>query len=831
MAKYLNNYKINAKNIMRKFLLVIIISSSLLRVFGQNHQIDYFNPRKYTLAGLTVSGIKFLSPDVLKLLSGLEVGQEIILPGDDITDAIEKLWAQNLFSDVKISITSIKHDSVYLDIYLKEQARLNKVYFYGINKTQEKDLKDKLGLTTGKQMTKNLLRNSEIIIKNYYEDKGFPNVAVSFKLEDDTIYQNTVNLFISIDKKNKTKINKIVIRGNSKIKDRQVRRFMKDTKQKNFFRFWKASKFIADKYEDDKKKIIEKYNELGYRDARIVEDSVYNVNNKLLNIYIKINEGDKYYYRNIEWIGNTKYTSEQLTKTLDIKAGDPYNQKELQKRLFTDETSITNLYMNNGYLFFHVIPQEKKIENDSIDMKIFVYEGPQATINNIDISGNTRTNDYVIRRELKTLPGELFSREDVMRSVRELASLGQFDPEQLNPVPLPNHSDGTVDIKYNVVETPNDRFELSGGYGGIYGVTGRIGISFNNFEMKNLFKPKKWDPLPMGNSEKLSISANVGGPAYQLYSISYVNPWFGGKKPNSFSTSIYYNRMSNSYSYKVKPTGFFYVYGASVGFGKRLKVPDDYFILSTNLAFDKYVMDNNRGYIDVGNGKYNIISLTTTLARTSTDNPIFTRRGSDISVSVKLTPPYSLFTNKTWEPGADSLKFKWNEFYKISIKGAWYNQIVKNLVLSTRFEYGLLGYYNKNIGYTPFEGYEVGGSPMGYYTFGKDIISLRGYKDHSLTPTNGAHLYSKYTMELRYPIIMEQMAKLYVLSFTEAGNAWYDLNEFNPFKLYRSAGVGARLMIPMLGMVGVDVAYGFDDIPGKPGQNAWNFHFLFGQKF
>jgi len=816
---------------MRKiFIVAAIVILNFVKIYGQN-QIDYFNPKDYTLAGLTVSGIQFLSPDALKLLSGLQVGQKITIPGDDITNAIEKLWSQELFSDVKISITSIKTDSVYLDIYLQEQPRLNKVFFYGINKTQEKDLKDKLDLSTGKQMTKNLIRNSEIIIKDYYQEKGFPNVDVSFKTVDDTVYQNAVNLYISIDKKNKVKINEIIVRGNKELSDRKVKKFMKETKQRNFFRFWKPSKYIAKKYKDDKKLLIEKYNEQGFRDARIIEDSVYMVDDKDLNIYLKVFEGKKYYYRNIEWIGNTKYTSEQLTKMLDIKPGDPYNQKQLQNRLFVDETAVSNLYYNNGYLFFQAIPQEKNIENDSIDMRIIIYEGTQATINNINISGNTRTNDYVIRRELKTLPGELFSREDIIRSVRELANLGNFDPEQLSPSPIPNQTNGTADINYSVVETPNDRFELSGGYGGIYGITGRVGIAFNNFEMKNLFRPKLWDPLPMGNGEKLSISANLGGPTYQLYSISYVNPWFGGKKPNSFSTSIYYNRMTNTYNYKVKPTGFFYVYGASIGLGKRLKWPDDYFILSGSLAFDKYVMDNNQRYITVGNGSYNIISLTTTFSRSSTDNPLYTRKGSDISLTIKATPPYSLFTDKSWDIGSDSVRFKWNEFYKISIKGAWYNQIVKNLVFSTRFEYGILGYYNKNIGYTPFEGYEVGGSPMGFYTFGKDIISLRGYKDVSLTPSNGAHLYSKYTMELRYPIILKEMATLYILGFAEAGNAWYDLNEFNPFKLYRSSGVGARMYIPMLGLVGIDAAYGFDPVPGKPGVDGWNFHFTFGQQF
>ncbi|MBN2891845.1 MAG: outer membrane protein assembly factor BamA [Bacteroidales bacterium] len=817
---------------MRKFIfgLISIILFTSNFTFAQKY-VDYNNPKEYYIADISVSGIEFLSKDALIMLSGLNIGQKITIPGDEISSAIDKLWGQGLFSDVKISIIKTDGELVFLDIYLQEQPRLSRVYFYGINSSQESDLREKLELKTGKQVTNNVLRNTEIIIKDFYADKGFPFVDVNFKIVDDTLLQNVVNLHISIDKKNKVKIKNVVVRGNEAFPDKKVKRILKETKEKKFFRFWKPSKFVQDKYKEDKKTLINKYNQQGYRDARITVDSVYNYDEKFLNVYLKIDEGTKYYFRNIEWVGNTKYTNRQLSKVLDIKKGDPYNQERLQNRLYNDMDAVGNLYYDDGYLFFQAIPQEVKIENDSVDVRILIAEGQQAKINRVLVNGNTRSNEYVIRRELRTLPGQLFSRSDLIRSVRELANLGNFDPEQLAPVPIPNQNDGSVDIRYDVVERPNDMFELSGGWSA-YGFMGQVGITFNNFSMQNIFKPKNWDPIPMGDGQKFSISARVGGPRYQLYSLTFVEPWLGGKKPNSFSTSVYYNHMTNSYSINTKPTASFDVIGLSIGLGKRLKWPDDYFVGSIQLSFDKYIMDDYQYYISVGNGSYNILSSTFSLSRSSTDNPLYTRSGSDISFALKATPPYSLIKGlNSWQSGSDANKYKWAELYKFNVKAAWYNELVKNLVLSTRFEYGLVGYYNKNISYSPFEGFVVGGDGMAYYTFGKDYIGLRGYENETLTPANGAHLYSKYTVELRYPLVLKDMATLYVLGFLEGGNAWYDLNEFNPFSLYRSSGVGARLFIPMLGLVGIDVGYGFDEVPNQPDANGWNYHIVFGQQF
>lgn len=816
---------------MRKFFIILTVFFMISVAAKAQPYIDYTSPTPYTIAGISVSGIQFLSQDAIVILSGLNVGQVIDVPGTQISNAINKLWGQGLFSDVKISITKTQADSIWLDIFLQEQPRLNKVYFYGVNKSQESDLRDKLGLTTGKQVTKNMLRTTEILIGEYFADKGFPFVDVQFKVTDDTLYQQTVNLEISIDKKNKVKINEIIIRGNVAFSDAKIKRFLKDTKQKNFFRFWKTSKYTKDTYKIDKRTIIDKYNQEGYRNAKIVEDSVYNVSDNRINIYIKIDEGEKFYFRSIEWVGNTKYTSDQLTKMLDIYPGDVYNQARLQDRLYVDENAVGNLYYDQGYLFFSATPQELNINNDSVDIRIFVVEGPQAHINNVPISGNIRTNEQVIRREIRTLPGELFSRTDLIRSVRELANIGNFDPEQLAPTPIPNQQDGTVDVKFDVVEHPNDVFELSGGWG-YYGFMAQVGITFNNFSMQNIFKPKYWDPLPMGDGQKFSISARVGGVRYQMYSLSYTNPWFGGKKPNSFTVSLYYNRMTNA-TYTGVATTHFNVIGTTVGLGRRLRKPDDYFVLSHYLSFDKYIIDGYRSFIDAPNGSYNILSLTNVLSRTSTDNPLYTRSGSDISLSLKVTPPYSLIGGQTWKGGTDSLKFKWAELYKINFKASWYNEIFKNFVIMTKFEYGMLGYYNKKIGYTPFEGFDVGGSGFaGYTTFGVDYVALRGYDDHSFTPDgNSANLYTKYTVEFRYPVILKEMATLYVLSFLEAGNAWYEIKDYNPFDIHRSVGVGARLFVPMLGLVGIDTGYGFDPIQGQDGAAGWNYHFTFGQQF
>lgn len=818
-----------------KFLsIILILNFSIICTLRSQVYMDYTSPQRFTIAGISVSGIENLSEQALIVISGLQVGMQIDVPGSQVTKAVDRLWKQGLFSDVQISIVKQLADSIWLDIYLKEQPRLFNVYYYGITKSQETDLREKLELSIGKQVTKNLLKNAEISIQRYFAEKGFPLVEVDFKIIDDSIYQNTVNLSISINKKNKAKIEKIIISGNKNITEKKIKNLMKETKQKNFWRFWKTSKYIEDKFTEDKKKIIEKYKKAGYRDARIIEDSVYVNNNKNLNIYLEIFEGKKYFVRNIEFIGNTKLTTEQLERSLDMKKGDVYDQEKIQKRLYVDETSIGNLYYNSGYLFYQAYAQEFNIENDSIDLRIILNEGEQARINNILFEGNTRTNDYVIRRELKTFPGELFSRDDLVRSVRELANLGSFDPEQLNPIPLPDPYNNSVDIKYKVVERPNDVFELSGGYN-IMGFILQVGVTFNNFSMRNILKPKFWDPLPIGDGEKFSIRVNTQGISYQTYSVSYNTPWFGQKKPYNFSVSTYYSHITNASIYNTKVTAYFNTLGTSIGFGKRLKFPDDYFVWNSILSFERYYVKNYNYLLKIGNGQYNVISLTNILSRSSIDNPLYTRSGSDFSISLKTTPPYSLLTNnKSWQPDSDAVRFKFTELFRLDVKGAWYSQFVKDLVFVAKYDFGMTGYYNKLIGYTPFESFDVGGSGFaGGYSYGVDYIALRGYKDHSLAngQSNPAKMYIKYTAEIHYPILLKEMATLYLLGFVEGGNAWFRYQDFNPFDIKRSAGVGARLFVPMLGLVGLDVGYGFDEIKNYKGANKWNFHFTFGQRF
>ncbi len=823
---------------MRKIFFILLTNIIITASFAQ---VDYSNPKKYEIEKINISGVRFLSEEALILLSGLHVGQEITIPGDDISEAIQKLWEQNLFSDVKISFTESGGNKIILNILLQEQARLNKVYFLGIKKSQKTDLEEKLNLKPGRQLTDNILNQSENIIQAFYEEKGFLNTVVTYTIKDDTTMQNMVNLYIDIDKQNKVKIDEIIIRGNTAFSDNKIKRNLKETKQKNTFRIWKTSKYIKDNFKEDQKTLIAKYNKAGYRDARIVEDSVYITEDGLLNMYMKIHEGNKYYYRSITWVGNTKYTTEQLSTILDIKVGDVYNQERLDNRLIMAEDAVGNLYLDNGYLFYQSIPREVKIENDSVDLEIIVIEGNQARINRMTLQGNTRTNDHVPRREIRTLPGELFSKSDIIRSVRELAQLGNFDPENLVPTPLPNQSSGNVDIDYAVIEKSNDMFELSGGWG-MMGFIGRVGVRFNNFSMRNIAKPKYWAPLPMGDGQQLSFSANIGASSYQLYSVSFMEPWLGGKKANSLSVSLYYNLMSNGITER---TAQFYggnaerqtmqLYGASIGLGRRLKKPDDYFVHSAELSYQRYYIDGLTSYIRAENGAYNIFSFNNTIARNSIDNPLYSRRGSNLSVGLKVTPPYSsilsLFSERDWQHMPEHEKFEWVELYKITVKGDWYFQIAGDLVFRTAFEYGILGNYNKDIGYSPFEAYELGGDGMGYYTFGKDYVGLRGYENQSLTATSGAHLYNKYTAEIRHPVLLKDIATIYALGFLEAGNSWNTMDEMNPFDIKRSAGVGVRLFLPMLGQLGVDFGWGFDKPIGATEISGFQYHFVFGQQF
>ena len=823
------------KNIFVAVLLILTINLfSQETINSKLSSIEYSNPQKYEIGGITISGVKYLDHNALIHLSGLKVGSIISVPSEDISEAIKKLWKQGLFSDIKITATKIISDKIFLDIYLKERPRLSKFAFSGVKKGEATDLRDEIKLIRGSQVTDNVINNTINTIKKFYINKGFLNVEVNISQKEDTLIGNSVILKINVDKKNKVKINDIVFEGNNVLSSVKLRRAMKETKIKRWFRLFKASKFISSNYEEDKNKIIAKYNENGYRDAKIVTDTVYPFDDKTIQIKMKIKEGDKYYFRNIAWIGNTKYNSEFLDRVLGIKNGDVYDESILNKKLFVDDNAVSSLYLDNGYLFFSVTPVEVMVENDSIDLELRIYEGKQARINKVTVTGNTRTHDHVVRREIRTKPGQLFSRSDIIRTNRELATLGYFDPEKLDVRPVPNPANGTVDIEYVVEEKASDQIELSGGWGGGM-VIGTLGLTFNNFSARNLFNGKAWRPLPSGDGQQLSIRAQTNGTFYQAYSMSFVEPWLGGKKPNSLSVSIYHTiRTLGNYIYQTDQR--MKVSGLSVGLGRRLSWPDDFFTLSNSISYQRYDLHNYDYYI-FSNGTSNNISLSTTFSRNSVDQPIYPRRGSLFSLSLQLTPPYSLFNDKDYSDMDTDEKYNWIEYHKWKFKSAWYTTLVDKLVLYTNAELGYLGYYNKTIGPSPFESFQLGGDGLsGYNMYGTETIALRGYDNGSnnrgsLTPRNGGNLYTKYTAEIRYPVSLNASATIYVLAFAEAGNAWYDIKNYSPFNVKRSAGVGVKFFLPMLGMLGLDWGYGFDEIPGQPDANKGQFAFSIGQRF
>ena len=864
----------------KKILTVIILSILSIQIIAQETDYsslpvaNYENPEDYVIKEISIAGIKYLDENILINLSGLNVGQEITVPGDDITNAIQKLWDQGLFSDVKISVTDIVLDSISLEIFLMERNRLSALEINGLKKSRENDIREKLELKRGMQVTESLMNRAERTILDYLKDKKFLNATVDIVQVDDTTVQlNNVKLKIYVDRGEKVKIDDINFIGNTVFSDWKLRRTMKETKKVNL-NFFKPSKFIKDLYEEDKEKIIAEYNAIGYRDAEIVRDSIYKVNEKRLAIDIEINEGDQYFFRKIDWVGNTKYSTQLLNAALKIKKGDPYDIEMLNERLNVAEDAVSNLYLDYGYLFFNVTPSVQKIENDSVDLQLRVYEGKRVRLKEINIAGNSKTNEHVIRRELYTRPGDLFSKSDIVRSQRQLAQLNYFDPEQFGVEPTNiNQAEGTVDLDYSVVEKSTDQLEVSGGWGaGMF--VGTLGLRFSNFSARKLFQKDAWRPIPSGDGQTLSLRAQTNGQYYSAYSFSFVEPWFGGKKPNSFSVSAYYSiQKTTNYFYEVGDE-YLKILGASVGLGQRLKWPDDYFTLSNSLSYQKYSLNDWGGFI-INNGDANNLSLTTTFARNSTDQAIYPRSGSNFSLSLQFTPPYSLFKeddfwklstsereniinnepaeHEEWEAYTQTQqdaiiqnaideeinlrKFNWVEYHKWKYKGSWYLKVWDDLVLATNTEFGYLGYYNKDIGYTPFGRFNLGGDGLsGYSLYGVETIALRGYENGTLTPVdrngkNAGNVYEKINFELRYPVALKPQATVYLLAFVEAGNAWSDIKDYNPFKIKRSAGVGLRAFLPMFGLLGVDWGYGFDAIPGNEDANGSQFHFVIGQQF
>ena len=849
--------------------------------------------KKYKIADIKITGIKNYDDFVLIGFSGLSVGDEITVPGEEITTAVKRFWKHGLFSDVKILATKIEGDQIWLEIQLKQRPRISQVNYHGIKKGEREDLEAKLGLKKGFQVTPNVMDRAKIVIQKFFDGKGFKNVDVEIEQKDDPANEGEVIVDINIDKNEKTKIHRIYFEGNEKLTARELKKAMKKTNEKfSLPNDWKTSimemfstkKFTTEEYENDKKNIIAKYNEHGYRDAVLLSDSVANFNEKKVDIFLKVDEGEKYYLKDIRFVGNTQYSTDYLMAVLGMKPGEVYNQKKLNERLSTDEDAVSNVYFNNGYLFFNADPVEVDVANDSISLEIRIQEGPQATINRIIINGNDRLYEDIVRRELRTKPGMLFSREDLMRSVRELAQMGHFDPENMNPVPLPDPENGTVDIEYNLVSKANDQIEFSAGWGQT-GIIGKLSLKFTNFSVANLLHPGEnyRGILPQGDGQTLTISGQTNAKYYQSYSISFFDPWFGGKRPNSFSVSAffsvqtdissryynssyfnnYYNSMYsgyggygmynygnyNNYENYYDPDKSIKMWGLSVGWGKRLKWPDDYFTLSAELAYQRYNLSDWQ-YFPVTNGKCNDLSISLTLARNSIDNPIFPRSGSDFSLSVQFTPPYSAFDGKDYKgyysnPKTGSITqdnmnklHKWVEYHKWKFKGKTYTPLMdpiahpKCLVLMTRTEFGLLGHYNE-YKKSPFGTFDVGGDGMtGYSSYATESIALRGYENSSLTPYGSeGYAYTRLGIELRYPLMLETSTNIYVLGFLEAGNAWNDIKKFNPFDLKRSAGVGVRIFLPMIGMMGIDWGYGFDKVFGSKQYGGSQFHFILGQEF
>ena len=835
-------------------------------------------PRTVVIGGIAVSGVQGYEDYMLSGISGLSVGQTISVPGNDITDAVKRYWKHGLFSDVSISADSIVGNKIYLNIYLQTLPRVSEINYIGLKKSEREAMETKLGLLKGGQVTPNTISRAKFLAKKYFDDKGFNNADIDIMQRDDVSNKNSVILDVIVDKKAKMRVRHIEIVGNEALSDKKIKgslftkgAFKKIHESGKFGNIFKSKKYTPERWKEDKRNLIKKYNEYGFRDAVILEDSVWNVDDKHVNILVKVDEGTKYYLRNITWVGNTVYATDYLNALLGMKKGDVYNQTLMSKRLTEDDDAVGNQYWNNGYLFYNLQPTEVNIVGDSIDLEMRITENQQARLNHVRINGNDRLYENVVRRELKTKPGDLFSKEALMRSARELASMGHFDPEKVNPDVKPDPENGTVDINWNLEQKSNDQIEFSLGWGQ-NGLIGRVGLKLNNFSIRNLFNKnsERRGILPIGDGEVLSLGVQTNGRFYQSYNMNYSTNWFGGKRPTQFSIGTYYSKSTdvstnfynsswrnnymnymygygnyayNNYENYYDPDTYIKMFGASLGWGKRLRWPDDYFMLSVQLAYTRYMLKNWK-YFLMTTGNANNLNLNLSINRTSTDNQLYPRRGSEFTASISLTPPWSKWDKKDYENLAlnrqsstflaeQQEKYRWVEYHKWKFKAKTYTALSggqKCFVLMTRVELGLLGSYNR-FKKSPFETYYVGGDGMSGYSTGyaEETIGLRGYENGSLTPYGyEGYAYDRMSLELRYPFLLGNTT-IYGLGFLEAGNAWDDTRKFNPFDMKRSAGLGVRIFLPMVGLMGIDWAYGFDKVFGKKGGSQ--FHFILGQEF
>ncbi len=833
-------------------------------------EIEYTLQRNtYEIADIRVTGADNYEDFVLIGFSGLAIGDKIEVPGDQITKSIKRFWKQGLFSDVKILADKIEGDKIWLQIALTQRPRISTLVYNGVKKSEREEIEVKVGLSPNSQMTPDAIDRTKKVIKDFYAEKGFHRTEVDILQTPDADHPGYVKVAINVDKKAKTKVGEIYLSGNKEVSDIEINKVMKKTNDNHIVNFFRTKKYVEAEYENDKKAVIEKYNELGYRDAYIVADSVVPspIEPDRVDVYIDIYEGQKYYVRDIHWVGNTVYPYDYLDAVLGIQKGDTYNLKTLNDRLVNDDDALSKLYTDRGYLFFNVDPVEVNIDGDSIDFEMRMYEGKPATINEVNIVGNTRVYEHVVRRELYTKPGQLYSQSDIMRSLRELAQMGHFDQEKLVPDIQPNMEDGTVDITYQLETKSSDQIEFSLGWGAT-GIVGSLGLKFTNFAIQNLFNPETYRIVPQGEGQTFSINARTNGYYYTSASLSFLEPWLGGKRPNSLSASIFfssqtgysnryyqaYNNLYNTYSSyyynsgysdyyqqlqeaEADPDKFLRTFGVAIGYGKRLKWPDDYFTFYGELSYQMYKM-NDWPYLLIANGTSHNLALGLTLSRNSIDNPIYTRRGSSFSLSLKLTPPWSLFNKKDYSKMSEEEKYNLLEYHKWKFSGKVFTPLTKDskLVLMARAEFGYLGHYNEHAK-SPFETFYMGGDGMtSYSTYSTEYVAMRGYSSGSLTPydpatgRNAGYLYNKYTLELRYPISLEQNATIWAHVFAEAGNCFADIKDYNPFNLKRSMGLGVRIFLPMFGLMGIDWGWGFDSINGDSSMGGSQFHFVLGQE-
>ncbi len=880
---------------MRKSLILLSVlfsvESTAQIVFGRNENnhsgfsVNYSSPKEYEIADIEVKGVQFLDNNALISLSGLRVGDKIKVPGDEISQALKKLWKQGIISDLSIAASKVEGNKIWLILEMSERPRLTRYEIEGVNHAQKAEIEEKIELTRGKVLTDVLIKNAELTVTRLLNSKGYLNAKVRVVQQSDTVLRNSSYIKIMVNRGQKVKIRNIRFEGNEHFSSAQLRKkftktgmipkfslltdllgktvhlmwppnlinFIKTSKtvdKENFreylathvnLNFFKNSKFVKSDYHEDKKTLIAFYNSKGYRDAEITADTAYNISNKHMNIDIIINIGEKYYFRNIDWTGNYIYSDEQLERILGIKKGDVYDLELVSKKLHLNPNGVdvSSLYLDDGYLFFNINPVEVGIYEDSIDLEMRIFEGAQATINKIIISGNNKTNDHVILRELRTLPGDKFSRAQLIRTQRELSQLGYFDPEQVNPLPIPDPINETVDVEWQLTERSNDQIELSGGWGGAFGFVGTLGVTFNNFSVRNIMRPTKWRALPVGDGQRLSVRFQANGRNFQSHSFSFVEPWLGGRKPNSFGISYSKSIQRSVDRVLDKTVGFLKVTGVSVSLGRRIQWPDDFFTVSNSISYQRYnLFQFTSRSLGFSTGESNSFTFNTTISRNSVDNPMFPRKGSSVSLSMTLTPPYSLWRDINYETADRQTKFKWLEYHKWNFDTKHYLTLTGKLVLAARVHFGYLDVYDKSVGVAPFERFQLGGDGLTGQNFllGTDVIGLRGYPNNSLVPKDpannieGGTIFNKYVMELRYPVSLSPVATIYALTFLEGGNNWDNFADYNPYNIKKSAGVGLRIFMPAFGLLGLDWAYGFDRIPETLDVSGAQFHFSLGQQ-